>query len=280
MIRCQKRLVLLPCLFLLVVSCAHDELAPDTLTGLENPGGESFNDLEKTTVGDSGYCNTDFHNRIEEVLNNDENIVFMTFQKTIAWSTGGVIDATPPDWPAGYEIKMVIPAECVPPTYPGYESVQFGVAVPADGPGPGITSVPFHFYPDGVDFQHQPELILAWPPWAGTPSSPVISLINIQTEIHDGAVHYRLPDALSTMPSALAAGTTAPVDGWTAEELSTGVEFHMPHFSRWDLVDDEITGDDGTDTIFFASGLVADRSCWTKYEPEIPDLLDPVAFIQ
>jgi hypothetical protein len=273
-----KKLLLIPCLILFVVSCAHDDFAPDTLLGPGDPTADNHRDLEKTAIGDSGICDPVLHDRIEEYLNNDKDIVFMTFQETIDWSTGGVINATPAHWPEGYEIKMVVPAECVPPTYAGYESVQFGVSVPADGPGTGLTSVPFHFYPDGIAFQHQPELILAWPPWAGTPASDVISLINIQTEIHDGAVHYRLPDIMATIPNALIASASAPPGGWTSEDLSTEIGFQMPHFSRWELTGDPIDEEDGTDDMIYTpSGVATGHSCWAKYEPEIPDVFESVA---
>ena len=61
--------------------------------------------------------------------------------------------------------------------------------------------------------------------------------VTVQIETHDGMAHYRLPDIMTSEPGSIAGGETEPPEGWSAKALSTGFEFMMPHFSRWELVD-------------------------------------------
>ena len=244
MFQLQKRYLLLPCLLLVIVSCSQDQITQDSILGLE----ESQSDSELVTKMIKGpdFGDRAFQNRLESYLNNDIGVEFQLFQQTIAWETGGVIDATPSDWPEGYEIKLNIPPYSTSSDYPGYESVTFGIEVPADGPGPGVTSVPFNFYPDGIKFQTPPELILSWPPWAGTATSEVFTLLNIQTEIHDGKIHYRVPDMMFSSPDALLENGAETRSGGNMMDLCTGIRFYMPHFSRWEFVDGD-GADDGGD---------------------------------
>ena len=275
----QKKLLLLPCLLLLVVSCSQDNLAPDYIMAPDDSANRPAVELEKGAAGETGYCDPVFHNRMEEYLDNDAGVFFHLSNETIAWDAGGVLDATPSGWPEGYEIKLIIPQYCVATDYPGYESVNFGIAVPVAGPGPGVSSVPFHFYPDGIWFQVQPTLIVSWPPWAGTPTSEILSLVTIRTVIHEGDVHYVMPDAIPSTGGALAQGAPVPPGGWTPEELSTDIEFPVPHFSRWEIVDGDESDDDDTGGFLPAAGST-DQTCWTEFEPDEPDPLDPVPMLR
>lgn len=261
---------------LLAVSCSHDGAQTEALLG---PTGED--PAEKVAAGSTGYCDVGFHDRMEEYIANDDDVLFLIFRETIEWEDGGVLDATPSGWPEGYEIKLVFPPQAVDPGYEGYESVAFSVAVPVAGPGPGVTSVPIDFYPGGIPFAHPPTLVFAWPPWAGVPENDTLTLVTIQTELHDGDVHYRMPDALATSPNAMkAVGGIEPPGGWTDLQRSTGLEFPVPHFSRWRVVDGD-ESDDGDPPGFDDDGDRSEgQTCWTPFPDPDPDPLAPAELLR
>jgi len=229
----------------------------------------------KYAAGETGFCNGARHNRYEGFLANDQGIFFQMQHQMIEWHVGGVIDATPASWPEGYEVKMIIPPFCLSDDVPGYESALFGISVPVGGPGPGVTSVPFHFFPDGADFIHAPQLILSWPGWAGDPVSDTISLVSVRPIVREGETHYELP-VVRTWSIAGGEGGDPP----SAVERATGYQFTIPHFSRWEMVDGD-ESDDGDPPSHGDPIVPADPpSCWTEFPPEDPDPFEPFVLIR
>lgn len=265
--RALLKILPLAFLALLAASCSRDE-------PVLGPGADGA--AQKAALDTSGWCDPSSHERMKGYLADNEGVELRPFSTKIEWAVGGVLDATPAEWPDGYEIKMIFPPFSVSPEYRGYESVEFTVAVPAAGPGPGISSVPIEFLPDGIFFDKPPRLIFSWPPWAGTPTQEVLTLAMIETEMHDGQMHYRMTDAFDSQSAAFTASAgVEPLAGWTETELSTGFEFSLPHFCQWEVIDDD-EADDTVNSNSVPDPSGTSGSCWSPLVEEEEEIADSV----
>ncbi len=231
---------------LFVVSCALDQSPTVPKAGDPLP--------DKLSRGETGICYTPLHDECEEYLDNGTGVIFEMMGGFYDCSDTVIIDATPGSWGPGHEVSLVIPKGAVPTDYPGYPIINFRVGVPVVGPEGGRSSVPYQFFPDGIEFQLPISVRLSWPDWAVGDSVSVsnLSIVNLKTEFHDGEVHYRIfryvtqSEASKALPS------------------KTG-DFFIEHFSRWEIVNGDKDGVIDPGLIF--SGEVYDgEPCWTPLD--------------
>lgn len=240
--------IALTVLALLTASCKDESSLTIPQADQVDPG--------KFAVSPTGTCSPTLHAQLQEYLENDEGIIFQIFEETLDCSQTAVLHAAPASWGPGYDVQLVIPAGAVPSDYPGYPLVTFSLGVPAVGPGAGLTSVPYLFHPDGIQFQIPIQARLYWPPWAGAFTPEGSALIHLQTEIHDSGVHYRV-DALAEPAAVLVS---------TDKALPNGCEFNLPHFSRWDVVDGD--NDPIDPTLIATKDVTTDTACWETVNPD------------
>ena len=242
---------------LLAVSC-----------GLEpSPTGPEKGNIQpdKMARGETGYCNFVLHRECEEYWNNDAGVVYQLIGGVYDCSDTVLVDATPGSWGPGYEVSLLVPKNAVPTDYPGYPLVNFMVAVPVGGPADSVSSVPYHFYPDGIEFQLPVTATLRWPEWAGAYHDSNSCLINMEIEMHEEEVHYRINKRVKATPPAAKAMDP------------TGGEFPILHFSRWEVANGD--QDSGVDPGLLLSDEVEEgEACWIPVDP--PDDDGPAVLIR
>ncbi len=210
--------------------------------------------------GQTGYDDPVLHNQFEEIWNGSDGVMHLLYSRPINRVDGGTLAVTPSGWPEGYEIRVHVPAGVIPPSYPGGDEINFGIAIPVDDlNGTGHPS--YEFFPDGIVFDGCVEVTVCWPPWAGEPPGEIFEMVFLETEMHEMEIHYRVTDRSSAVPAALLG--PEPEGGWTLADRSTEITYYLHHFSRWGVSSGTDDGGEGTDV--FLPGTETNEGCWTDY---------------
>ncbi len=250
----------------LLVAMTGCQSSPDRSVTAPVPDSGADSGADKIAAGQTGYDNPVLHRELDEIWNGSDGILHQMTTGYINRDDGGSIVVTPSGWPAGYEVRLTVPAGVIPAGYPGGADILFGIAIPVESFESG-GSPSYEFFPDGIVFDGFVEVTVCWPPWAGTPPSDSFDMVFLEADWHEMQMHYIVSDRLVATPAALQG--PEPEGGWTLADRSTEITYHLNHFSRWGVTSGTDDGGDGTDV--FLPGMDAEEGCWTMFTPD-PDL--------
>jgi hypothetical protein len=210
--------------------------------------------------GPSGWCDPEMHAFLEEFWQTWEHAIWTEISGYVDVETGGVLAGVPAGWPPDYQIALEIKPRSVSSHTPGYPRIFFRILVPKTGPGFPPKSVPYILEPDGLEFLLPARLTICWPEWAGPPSTSGYHVLCLKEVQHDGHPHYAFTDNEMVLPTG-PAHPSSPVMSLPLS-LGTGITRNITHFSRWELVNGDNTGDGG-------GGKLDDEEdgCWTPFAP-------------
>jgi len=248
----QRVALLLIVLSVLVAGCSKE----DSTTALFSPENVEIKPLTDA----SGVDDTALHASLEAMWRNKDGVLMQVFTQTIDCEVGGVFVAKPVGWPAGYEVILTVDSGTIPLNHDTL--VEFVIEIPVSGPAAGRHSVPYEFHPDGIVFNQNIHVSLAWPQWAGEGPASGMDLWYLESEVHDGDEHYQVIDQ-KLNEIEVASGSSQKSGGVVRGDYS------IDHFSRWS-VGGSNGGDDGgndssIDDLLTPSQISATEgdACWT-----------------
>ena len=245
--------LLLAGLLILCASCQENEttLAPATpsLSGDRGPD-----------KGPSGWCDPEMHLFLENLWRRWDYVTWTEISGYVDCETGGTLTGVPDGWPPEYRITLDVRPHSVPAHTHGYPRIFFRILVPQEGPQGVMTSVPYILEPDGLEFLLPARLTVCWPEYAGAPSDSGYYLLCLKEVEHDGHPHYEFTDNEFVLPMG-PAHPSSPVMSYPLT-LATGITRNIDHFSRWELVNGDNTGEGG-------GGKLNDieDGCWIPFVP-------------